>query len=139
MTITDRNLAVGTLLVGTYKGNRYECKVAVEDGRSVFVLEDGRRFKSPSSAGSAVMGGRAVNGWVFWRVINDAADAHAEPPSTGMAEEPMAPKAKKLIYRLPNQKGVEEGWSRFWCNACMKSFVAEGSEAPVVCPEGHRV
>ena len=37
-----------------------------EDGQ--VVLEDGRRFGSPSSAGTAAANLRALNGWVTWRV-----------------------------------------------------------------------
>ena len=55
-----------------------------EDGAVVFVLEDGSRHKSPSAAGSKVMGGKAVNGWRFWSTrgpsARDARRAEAEKP-----------------------------------------------------------
>ena len=35
---------------------------AEEGGKLAFVLEDGKRYKSASSAASALMGGKAVNG-----------------------------------------------------------------------------
>ena len=58
MAIKDRNLSVGTRLVASYKKERYVCTVE-QDGEGIaFVLEDGRRFKSPSAAGSAVMEAR---------------------------------------------------------------------------------
>ena len=59
MTITNRNLELGTKLTATYKGMRYQCSVeAGEGGEGVaYVLEDGSRFKSPSSAAMKVMGG----------------------------------------------------------------------------------
>jgi hypothetical protein len=47
-------------------------------------------------------------------------------------------KPAKLFKRTPNQNGVPEGSRRWFCNACMKSFVAEGTAEPVACPEGHR-
>ena len=33
---------------------------------------------------------------------------------------------------------VEEGKTRFWCRACMKSFISDEGEVPEACPEGHR-
>ncbi len=39
--------------------------VAGEEGKVRFRLADGREFKSPSAAASAVMGGQAANGWRF--------------------------------------------------------------------------
>jgi len=36
--------------------------VKTDDGIR-YRLDDGRKFKSPSAAGSAVMGGKACNGW----------------------------------------------------------------------------
>jgi len=52
MSIEDRNLSIGTRLVAKYKKQTYVCTVeAGEDGAGIaFVLEDGKRYKSPSSA-----------------------------------------------------------------------------------------
>ena len=69
MPIENRDLPAGTRLVATYKKQAFVCTVEAEDdGKLAFVLEDGKRYKSPSSAGSAVMGGSACNGWRFWSV-----------------------------------------------------------------------
>ena len=73
-----------------------------EEGEGVrFALEDGRKFKSASSAASALMGGKAVNGWRFWSVQG------AEPKAKEGREKPetQAAKSKRLVYRVPNQKG----------------------------------
>jgi len=141
MAIENRNLEVGTRLVANYKKQAHVCTVAAaEEGEGVvFVLEDGKTFKSPSAAGSAVMGGKAVNGWRFWSVEGDERAKEAAV----QADQDAPPKArsgraKKLIYRIPNQRGVAEGKSRFFCTACMKGFEAEGDQAPAVCPQGHR-
>ncbi len=75
MAITDRNLSPGTRLVARYKGATYTAEVVQTDEGLRYRLEDGREFKSPSSAGSAVMDGRAVNGWRFWTLADEAADA----------------------------------------------------------------
>ena len=70
MAIEDRNLTVGTRLVANYRRQAHACMVekAEEGGKLAFVLEDGKRYKSASSAASALMGGKAVNGWRFWSV-----------------------------------------------------------------------
>ena len=81
------------------------------------------------------MGGKAVNGWRFWSVQGtkpQAKEGGREKPET------QAAKPKRLVYRVPNQKGIAEGQSRWFCRACMKAFVIEWSGQPEVCPEGHR-
>ncbi len=40
-------------------------------------------------------------------------------------EEPV-----QVIKKMPNQKGVAEGSTKFWCSGCMKAFVAETSAGP---------
>ena len=107
MAIEDRNLTVGTRLVANYRKQAHACMVEkAEEGEGVrFALEDGRKFKSPSSATSALMGGKAVNGWRFWSVQG------AEPKTKEGGEKPetQAAKSKRLVYRVPNQKGIAEG------------------------------
>ena len=63
-------LTGGTRLVANYRRQAHACMVEKRDegGGVLFVLEDGRKFKSASAAASAVMGGKAVNGWRFWSV-----------------------------------------------------------------------
>ena len=65
MAIEDRNLTVGTRLVASYRKQAHACMVekANEGGGIVLELEGGKKFKSASAAASAVMGGKAVNGW----------------------------------------------------------------------------
>ena len=136
MAIEDRSLTVGTRLVASYRKQAHVCMVerAEEGEGNVFVLEDGRKFKSPSSAASAVMGGKAVNGWRFWSVEG------AEPKDKEGGEKPKAQAvtAKRLVYRVPNQKGLAGGQGRWFCRACMKGFVIEGDGQPEACPAGHR-
>ena len=135
MAIEDRNLEPGTRLVANYKKRPYVCSVEKEGDSLVYVLEDGTRHKSPSSAGMKVMGGKAVNGWKFWSLEGEEKPAPApEAPARAAKQE----KAKKVIYKAPNQQGVAQGKTRFFCAACMKGFVHEGSAVPEVCPEGHR-
>jgi hypothetical protein len=139
--IENRNLLAGTRLVANYKKARYVCTVeAAGEGEEgvAFVLEDGKRFKSPSAAGSSVMGGKAVNGWRFWSLEGEAptateANAEAKPAKAKGGSG----KGKKTIYRVPPGPNLGEGKSRWFCVACMKGFVIEGTDAPTACPEGH--
>ena len=136
MPIEDSNVAVGTKLVAKYKGKQYICLVeAAESGDGlVYTLQGGKTRKSPSSAGMEVMGGKAVNGWRFWSVAGSANDRETDVsgPEAGSGH------AKKVLYRLPNQKGIAEGKSRWFCNACMSSFLVNTGDVPEACPAGHR-
>src|SRR3990170_655309 len=86
MAIEDRNLAAGTKLVARYKGQEYACVVTAGEGDKVcYKMECPdhpdlhlKEFKSPSSAGSAIMGGSACNGWRFWSVAGAEAQPKAE-------------------------------------------------------------
>ena len=141
MPIENRNLEPGTRLVANYKKQRYVCTVEAGDegeGR-VYVLEDETKHKSPSSAGSKVMGGKAVNGWRFWSLEADELQTDGEPDKDwAKAKAKAAKKTKKVIYKAPNQQNMAEGKTRWFCVACMKSFVNEGEAEPQVCPQGHR-
>lgn len=160
MPITNRNLPAGTRLVAKYKGATYGARI-LEDG--LIELDPrpneshAKTFKSPSAAGSAIMGGIACNGWRFWSVDGPEPEAatcafcgapmrpgdktdecsHAEGQGGAAATLAAKPKTAKVISRVPNQKGVEEGKTRFWCNGCMKSFLADAGTTPDACPEGH--
>jgi len=133
MALENRNLEAGTRLVARYKGQTYSAKVVQTEDGLRYRLEDGREFKSPSAAGSAVMGGVACNGWRFWSL-------EGQEPAP---EERKEPKAKgkgrfRTIKKLPNQQGLEEGQVRYWCSACQKSFIVQDEQEPEACPEGHR-
>lgn len=150
MPINDRNLPPGTTLVATYRKERSTCAVeAGEDGKTVFRLADGRTFTSPSAAGSAVTGGTACNGWRFWSVegaepsANERA-ARAAPRRPTQPKAPTAPEPAaanngtvKQIRRVPNQQGVPDGQTKWFCSSCMASFLADGKREPEACPEGH--
>ncbi|MGD9712713.1 MAG: hypothetical protein AB7V46_11665 [Thermomicrobiales bacterium] len=143
MTITNRNLEPGTRLVATYKKARHLCTVEKAEGGEglAYVLEDGSRFKSPSSAGMKVMGGKAVNGWKFWSLEGDA-PAQPEPAAKPAvkARKSTRRSSKRTTYKVirhhENQDDVPEGQARFWCDGCMESFLA--FEEPTQCPSGHR-
>ncbi len=153
MAIEDRNIAAGTHLEAVYKKSRYVCVVeADEDGKLAFVLEDGKRYKSPSSAASAVMGGSAANGWRFWSVEGETrgATTNASEPRTkansakSTAKPARKPRSQtKAAYRIirptEHQEDLPEGQVRWWCDACMDSFFVFAGEEPTQCPNGHRI
>ncbi len=139
MAIENRNLPVGTKLWANYKKQRHVATVEAgeEEGSVAYVLEDGSRHKSPSAAGSKVMGGKAVNGWRFWTVEGD------EPAMTGKPKPEKKSrggkkKRQRTFFKTPSQANAPEGKTSYFCSACMKAFVQDGTEEPEACPEGHR-
>ncbi len=99
--IEDRKLKAGTKLVGRHKGKEYRAEVvAGEEGRVRYRLADGREFRTPSAAGSAVMDGVACNGWRFWSVAGNDAGAKAEPKLAKVT----AKKEKRSARALPKTK-----------------------------------
>ena len=132
MALSNRNLEPGTVLASRYKKAEYRCEVvAGEDGKTVYRLQDGREFSSPSAAGSAVMGGVACNGWRFWSLEGDLAPAK-EPE----AKKAPAPKATAQ----PKTKGAKaRGGSKAKAapkpkRACKPKAGGNGS-GPVACGE----
>jgi hypothetical protein len=87
-----------------------------------YKLEDGQEYKSPSSAGSAVMGGNACNGWRFWSLAGE----NGETPTTKRTAKPK---------KAAGFKRMDDG--RFWCSACMDAFEAPAGVTPIGCPQGH--
>jgi hypothetical protein len=140
MAIENRNLPIGTRIWANYKKQRYVCTVEAgeEEGSLLFVLEDGSKHKSPSAAGSKVMGGKAVNGWRFWSVEGD--EPMPEPAAEKPAKKGRGAKKKqsRTIFKTPTQTGVAEGSTRYFCSACMDGFTVEGTDEPEACPKGHR-
>lgn len=139
MPITNRNLPAGTVLTGRYKGQTYRCTVLEDEGKLTFSLEDNSIHPSPSAAASRVMGGVSANGWRFWTVESDLREkaARADNAEKHPVGKTVATRVVKVIKKLPNQKGVPEGNTKFWCSGCMKAFVAETTLIPETCPGGH--
>ena len=155
MSIKDRNLKVGTRLIGKYHKQQYTCQVIEARGDKIrYKLEDGREFKSPSAAGMAITG-HACDGWHFWSV--ETAEAATNPSSTERPPETNTARnasstedqgcacpgcgnttASKTFMKTPNQKGVAEGQTRWYCAECGESFLAPYGEIPSACPQGHK-
>ena len=149
----DRKLKVGTKLVARYKSHDYECEVGqTKDGQITYNI-DGEHFKSPSKAGTHVMGGIACNGWRFWSVAGSAEAEKAAKPKAKKAPAKKAkraakPKAKAKAERKPRAKKapatnsgpttfdrVADG--RYFCNGCMAPFATDDDLEPKTCPKGH--
>jgi hypothetical protein len=122
--IEDRNLRPGTKLVATYKKQDFTCEVVKTREGVVYRLADGQEYRSLSSAGSAVMGGSACNGWRFWTVEGEAKPKASSAPA-------QAPKAEQTIRPMKGDP------TRAWCSACMDSFPVTEGETPTACPQGH--
>ena len=126
--IEDRNLKAGTKLVARYKGQDYACIVMEGDEKGPrFMLDDlddnrlsSMVFKSPSAAGSEVMGGSACNGWRFWSLEGQEPQPKERKATTPGSED---------FRRIPG--------GRAWCEACCKAFKVEAGTTPTACPEGH--
>ena len=154
MPIEDRNLNTGTQLVARYHKQSYSCEVVGgEGGKLRYRLADGREFKSLSAAGMTITG-KACNGWTFWSVATAEVAPSPEVQQEAVNQEPVIPAenaetamvpeiaelgpAKKRIFRIPNQKGVPEGQTRWYCHDCGKSFLVPTGEMPETCPAGHQ-
>ena len=138
MPLENRNLEVGTRLVANYKKAPYVCVVeAGNEGKLQYRVEGiDKVFASPSSAGMAVMDGKAVNGWRFWSLEGEAKPASEDPASPKPARTKKG-SGKKTIRRIPRPAGMSEDQSRWFCSACMKAFTVEGNDPPAACPENH--
>jgi hypothetical protein len=147
MAITNRELPAGTTLVAKYKGKTWKAQVLIGDdgSRGYQLLDDNgggtEIFRSPSSAGSAVMNGTACNGWRFWSIEGDEPQPDATPKRTTKAKAEAATPTKMFrnIKKTPNQRGVPEGQARWYCSSCQKGFMLAAGEEPSACPEGHAV
>jgi hypothetical protein len=150
MPIKDRNLKPGTKLIARYRKQDYACEVLEgEAGKLRYCLGDGKDFKSISAAGMAITG-KSCNGWAFWGLPKPEPPAMEEPqagaPENAEAlEQPAAMETRtnakpsgKHIFRIPNQKGVPEGQTRWFCHECSRSFLAAAGITPWTCPERHR-
>ena len=106
-------MAAGRTLTAKYKGEQHTVDVvAGAGGKLLYRLADGREFNSPSSAGSAVMGGTACNGWRFWSI-----DDTARRPNSKPAKAAAKPAAKKTVEKTAKAEHPR-------CDACGKVFVS---------------
>ena len=158
MPIENRNLEPGTKLVANYKKETYRALVvAGEEGKVKYQMtpHDGKEYKSPSSRGTAVTS-KTCNGWAFWAVDageaqepdgaapaemeepTNKAEEREEPTYVPVEEEPGDPAPMGTFRRVPNQRGVDEGQVRLYCDSCRNSFIVPIKKNPETCPMGHQ-
>lgn len=121
MVIENRNLTEGTVLSVTYKKTEHRCTVIKTDKGLAFQLTNGTTFNSPSSAGKSITGRVSCDGWKFWSVAPGMPPMEAAETPAGEAEQrkpskapkSSAPKIVRNIRKMPNQKGVAEGSTKF--------------------------
>lgn len=129
MPIENRELAARTRLVARHKGKEHVCEVVqTEDGLRYRV--DGKDFTSPSSAGRAVTGGVAVNGWKFWSLEGTlkertpkTAKPKAEKTAKKSASKTVKPKAKKGGKKSAKKKVARAAsHDSYGCGVCPETF-----------------
>jgi len=126
MPIENRDLQVGTRLVARYKKQEHSATVIEAEGGGLrYRLEDGREFKSLSAAGSALMDGKACNGWRFWSLADSE---EAKPKQRGRSGKKANPGA--------NLTPLEDG--RWFCSTCQEAFPVQTDFEPKECPKGHK-
>ncbi len=128
MSIENRDLKPGTRLVARYKGQEHTAEVVETDAGPRYRLTDGREFKSPSAAGSAIMDGKACNGWRFWSLAGEERPKPHKATEKGAAKQKTKP-GNGLIQRMDD--------GRYFCSACMEPFDAPAGVEPQGCPQGH--
>ncbi len=74
MAITNRNLKVGTKLIGRYKKAVHTVEVT-KDGFRLVGANPPQEFTSISGAGKAIRGGKSTNGWAFFSLATETAPA----------------------------------------------------------------
>lgn len=137
--------------VGSYKGATYRA-VQLEDGAFAvpsLSIEDeevdatltGERFKSLSNAGHAVaafvlarlgLENKTPPARATFKLVSGTVAERVKATST------KGSKARALrIFKRSPVNHVAAGQSRWFCSACMASFVVEGDDEPSSCPQGH--
>jgi hypothetical protein len=135
MPIENRDLQAGTRLVARHKGKEHVCEVVeTKDGLRYRVDDPEYKdffFNSPSSAGRAVTGGVAVNGWKFWSLEGTlkerkpkAVKPKAEKPAKTKTAKTVKPKAKKSAKKSKATKKGARAASRdsYGCGVCPETF-----------------
>lgn len=124
MPLENRDLAAGTRLVARHKKQEHICEVLQTDDGLRYRLADGTEYKSPSSAGRAVTGGIAVNGWRFWSLEGELKAKPEKATKAKAATKKPAKSAKKPGKKGKPKKKAQRAASRdsFECGVCRATF-----------------
>jgi len=74
-------------------------------------------------------------------IISGQAEQLCEPMARALERAQLAQEStpeRNRIFRIPNQKGVPQGQTRWHCHKCGQSFLAPIGKTPQTCPQGHR-
>jgi hypothetical protein len=147
MAIQDRNLSAGPKLCARYRGQVHTAEVVNQEGKLVYWLSDGREFKSPSAAGTAITG-KACNGWAVWST-GEATEKAPKPerPAGGKRGVNAVPKPERKPRQrkerdVPRDSNgqvlpiVEQVDGAFECGNCAASFPTQ-DEAAAHLAEAH--
>ena len=119
---TRNKLTAGMRLVARYKGEQHVAELITGgEGKLRFRLADGRQFKSPSAAGSAVMAGIACNGWRFWSL--EGAATATPTKAAARAVRPDTAATPEVVGMGAPDADTPKG--RPQCPRCGKSFAGE--------------
>jgi hypothetical protein len=125
MPIEHRNLEAGTRLVARHKGKEHRCEVVQTDDGLRF-RADGQDYRSPSSAGKAVMDGVACNGWRFWSVEGTEPKPRASKPKAKAPKKAagkQAPAKKTAKGKRGKAKAASaKSHDSYGCGACGATF-----------------
>ncbi len=146
MAVEDRNLSAGTKLWARYRGQVHTAEVVEIEGKLVYKLADGREFKSPSAAGTAITE-KACNGWAFWSVgePTEKAPKVERTSSSGTVRAVPKPEKKPRARKereVPRDGNghvlpiVEQVAGTFECGNCGASFPTS-EEAAAHLAEAH--
>jgi hypothetical protein len=119
--IDNRDLAAGAKISARYKGKTHTCEVVQTDEGIAYRL-DGKDYNSPSSAGRAVTGGVAVNGWRFWSLDGDLKPARAKPAKKAPAKKAPAKKSAKKAAAKKSKPARAASAEVYGCGVCGESF-----------------
>jgi hypothetical protein len=121
VAIENRNLEPGTVLVARYKGKEHRCEVVQTDDGLRFRV-DGQDYRSPSSAGKAVMDGVACNGWRFWSVEGtEPKPRKAKAPKKAVVKKAPAKKSSKA-KKGKAKAATAKSRASYGCGACGATF-----------------
>jgi hypothetical protein len=116
--------------VARHKKQDFVCEVVQTDDGIRYRM-GGKDFNSPSSAGRAVTGGVAVNGWKFWSLegtLKERAPKAEKPAKAakGKSAKAVKPKAKKGAKKSAKKatKKVARAASHdsYGCGVCPEAF-----------------
>src|SRR5687768_15441364 len=115
MAIENPKMNAGETLVATYKKNEHRVLVVGDEETGFgYELDNGTIYKSLSSAGSAVMGGTACNGWRFWtRESEKAAKAEAGSETATKPKRSAKSKVVSVVRKMKVQTGTPEGQAKY--------------------------